>query len=117
MVTRREFLETAGTAAVLGGLASQGAAASPTQRKRLAIITTLFIEKSHGQHIGDRFIVGYPLRGKWHRPQMDVVAAYVDQKPAGDLSERRGENADSKFIRRSPRLFAAAAGSWPSTPC
>jgi hypothetical protein len=31
-------------------------------------------------------MVGYPVRGQWHRPSLDVVSAYVDQKPANDLS-------------------------------
>ncbi len=39
--------------------------------------------------MGDRFLVGYPLDGRWHRPAMDVVALYVDQKPEGDQSAAR----------------------------
>jgi hypothetical protein len=38
-----------------------------------------------------RFLVGYPLRGKWHSPGLDVVSAYVDQKPPNDLSRKRAE--------------------------
>jgi len=58
-------------------------------RKKLAIITTVWRYLSHAQHMGDRFLAGYPLRGRWHRPAMDVVALYVDQKPAGDQSVER----------------------------
>src|SRR5206468_3569716 len=29
--------------------------------------------------------------GKWHKPDMKVVALYVDQKPDGDLSAARGK--------------------------
>ena len=47
--------------------------------------------QSHAQHIGDRFIVGYPMAGEWHKPNMKVVSLYVDQKPAGDLSETRAK--------------------------
>src|SRR5438105_1105209 len=39
--------------------------------------------------MGERFLVGYPLKGKWHQPELDVVAAYVDQHPQNDLSRKR----------------------------
>ena len=39
----------------------------------------------------ERFLVGYPIEGRWHRPPFDVVAAYVDQKPENDLSRKRSE--------------------------
>jgi len=65
------------------------AAAQTGQPKRLAIITTIYRYLSHGQHMGDRFLVGYPLEGLWHRPDIKVVSLYVDQKPAGDLSSER----------------------------
>ena len=61
----------------------------PTQpRKRLAIVTTVWRYLSHAQHMGDRFLVGYPWEGRWHRPAIDVVALYVDQKPDDDQSAR-----------------------------
>src|SRR5438093_13383874 len=59
--------------------------------KRLAIVTTVYRYLSHAQHIGDRFLVGYPRAGRWHKPDMKVVALYVDQKPDGDLSTARGK--------------------------
>jgi hypothetical protein len=43
------------------------------------------------QHIADRFLVGYPLRGAWHRPDMKIVSLYVDQKPQGDQSQERAK--------------------------
>jgi hypothetical protein len=58
-------------------------------RKRMAIITTVWRYLSHAQHMGDRFLVGYPWEGKWHRPAIDVVALYVDQKPKDDQSSLR----------------------------
>ena len=58
--------------------------------KRVAIVTTVYRYLSHAQHIGDRFLVGYPRAGKWHKPDMKVVALYVDQKPEGDQSAARG---------------------------
>lgn len=60
-----------------------------TPRKRLAIVTTIWKYLSHAQHMGDRFLVGYPWKGRWHRPAMDVVSLYVDQRPEGDQSELR----------------------------
>jgi hypothetical protein len=83
MLTRREFLQTG---AVAAGLLASGAEAHP---KRIAIIATIYTYLSHGQHIGDRFIVGYPYAGAWHKPAMKVVSLYVDQKPEGDLSGER----------------------------
>ena len=59
--------------------------------QRLAVITTVYRYLSHGQHIADRFLIGYPREGQWHRPEMKVVSLYVDQKPKGDLSASRGE--------------------------
>ncbi len=60
-------------------------------RKRIAIITTLWKYLSHAQHMGDRFLVGYPWEGRWHNPPIDVVAVYADQKPAEDQSELRAK--------------------------
>jgi hypothetical protein len=78
MLTRREFLSSS--------------AAFPLAFERpvrIAIITTVYRYLSHGQHIGDRFLVGYPFAGGWHKPNVRVVSLYVDQKPEGDLSEER----------------------------
>src|SRR5579864_8611564 len=80
MLTRRELLKSA---------AALPLAAAEAQPKRVAIITTIFRLQSHGQHIGDRFIVGYPYAGAWHKPNTKVVSLYVDQKPDGDLSAER----------------------------
>ena len=56
---------------------------------RVAIIATVYHYLSHGQHFGDRFMVGYGYEGSWHRPDMQVVSMYVDQRPAGDQSVDR----------------------------
>jgi hypothetical protein len=82
MITRRTFLESAVVSAAAPALAQ-------TQPKRIAIITTVYRYLSHGQHIGDRFLIGYPFNGSWHKPEMKVVSLYVDQKPEGDLSQQR----------------------------
>jgi hypothetical protein len=79
MLTRRIFLQTPALAA----------AAQRTGPKRLAIVTTIYRYLSHGQHMGDRFLVGYPYGGAWRLPNIKVVSLYVDQKPEGDLSVER----------------------------
>lgn len=88
---RRTFLKAIGAgaaaAATAGPLPPRG---SPAPRKlRIAIVTTLWTYQSHAQHMGDRFLIGYPRQGRWHTPPIEVVSAYVDQKPAGDLSAER----------------------------
>jgi len=35
-----------------------------TARKKLAIITTEWRDRSHAWHMGERFLVGYPIKGK-----------------------------------------------------
>jgi hypothetical protein len=78
MLTRRHFLQAT------AGLAVRGA-----EPKRIAIIATIYRYLSHAQHMGDRFLVGYPYEGEWHKPNMKVVSLYVDQKPEGDQSQER----------------------------
>ena len=63
---------------------------NPTDKK-LALITTIWGWRSHANHMGERFLNGYPLNGKWHRPEIDVVSAYVDQRSEGDLSRQRAQ--------------------------
>jgi hypothetical protein len=91
MLTRREFI---GTAASLP-LAAAGTRAE-SKPVRVAIITTIYKYLSHGQHISDRFLVGYPIHGEWHKPNAKVVSLYVDQKPEGDLSAERAREFDFK---------------------
>ena len=62
--------------------------------KRIAIVATVYRYLSHAQHIGDRFLVGYPSDGAWHKPDMKVVSLYVDQKPDGDQSAARAKEFD-----------------------
>jgi hypothetical protein len=59
--------------------------------KRIAVVATVYRYLSHAQHIGDRFLVGYPRDGTWHKPDMKVVSLYVDQKPDGDQSGARAK--------------------------
>src|SRR5437016_10423422 len=86
MITRRTFVN-----ACSAGMAGTAVAADqPAQRRRrLAVITTEWRERSHAWHMAERFLHGYPIAGRWHRPPFDVVSAYVDQTPKNDLSRGR----------------------------
>ena len=57
--------------------------------RRMAVITTEWRYHSHAWHMAERFLVGYPSRGRWHTPALEVVSAYVDQFPEKDLSRQR----------------------------
>ncbi len=57
--------------------------------KRIAIIASIYRYLSHAQHMGDRFLIGYPLNGSWHKGDVEVVSLYVHQKPEGDQSGER----------------------------
>lgn len=101
MVSRRQFLHVSAAGVVSGALSSALTADSrpepqpstPAQpagaRKRLAVITTEWRYHSHAWHMAERFLVGYPVRGQWHQPGLQVVSAYVDQFPDNDLSRKR----------------------------
>jgi hypothetical protein len=91
MITRRDFLAAAAGAAALPLSAAFAEGPRSGQRKKMAIVTTEWRYGSHAWHMGDRFLVGYPLKGKWHQPELDVVAVYVDQHPENDLSRKRAE--------------------------
>ena len=90
MWNRRTFLGALGAGLVGASLASSQERAAE-KRKRLAVITTEWRYRSHAWHMAERFLVGYPKLGRWHHPPFDVVAAYVDQHPEGDLSLKRSE--------------------------
>lgn len=92
MPDRRSFLAAAGASLLAPALpAAVFAQASPTGPKRLAVVTTLWNYKSHAWHMAERFLHGYPRGGKWHQPPLQVVSAYVDQRPEGDLSGKRAD--------------------------
>jgi hypothetical protein len=89
MICRRTFLGVA-----CAGLMSPPLTWPEAQvqvRWKMAIVTTEWRFLSHAQHMGDRFLVGYPMNGQWHKPRLDVASLYVDQTPEGDLSKKRAE--------------------------
>jgi hypothetical protein len=63
----------------------------------MAIVTTEWRFRSHAWHMGERFLVGYPIRGRWHQPPLQVVSAYIDQFPKGDLSQQRAKEFGFKI--------------------
>jgi hypothetical protein len=89
--SRRDFLATvaAGVSATATGLPAF--AAEATRPRRLAVVTTEWRYHSHAWHMAERFLNGYPVKGRWHRPPLQVVSAYVDQTPANDLSRDRAK--------------------------
>ena len=93
MLSRRSFLSTLGAAGAGAVCVPQLFAAErpATPRKKLAVITTEWRYHSHAWHMAERFLVGYPLEGRWHHPPFEVVSAYVDQFPENDLSRKRSE--------------------------
>jgi hypothetical protein len=58
-------------------------------RPKLAAVTTVYRKYSHTQHIVDRYLEGYGWNGTHHHPEMDLIALYVDQVGADDLSRDR----------------------------
>lgn len=88
MFNRREFLGRLSAGLAAGPMAA-AAESGQSNRRRLAVVTTEWRYHSHAWHMAERFLVGYPVNGRWHQPPLDVVAVYVDQEPENDLSRRR----------------------------
>src|SRR5918995_1532276 len=88
MLSRRTFVGAVGAGAVTAA-AARGE--DPARRRSIAVITTEWRERSHAWHMAERFLHGYPMNGRWHRPPFEVVSAYVDQTPKNDLSRQRAK--------------------------
>jgi hypothetical protein len=95
MPSRRSFLATSAALAATRLVRADDPKAGP--RRKLAVLTTEWRYHSHAWHMAERFLHGYPSEGRWHRPPIDVVAAYVDQFPKGDLSRQRAEEFGFKI--------------------
>lgn len=87
MLSRRSFLAASG----LGLAATTWGAETAAPRRKLAVVTTEWRYHSHAWHMAERFLMGYPHQGQWHRPPFDVVSAYVDQYPENDLARQRAQ--------------------------
>jgi hypothetical protein len=88
MINRRTFVGSVGAGVAACSIAAAG---DQPRRRRLAVVTTVWRERSHAWHMAERFLHGYPDCGRWHRPAFEVVSAYVDQTPRGDLSQARAK--------------------------
>jgi len=90
--SRRDFLTSvaAGLSCAASGLPALAAPAAQ-RPKRLAVVTTEWRSHSHAWHMAERFLNGYPVKGRWHRPPLEVVSACVDQTPEKDLSRDRAK--------------------------
>jgi hypothetical protein len=97
MISRRTFVSTVGAGAL--GASLTAADPKPTGRRKLAVVTTEWRDRSHAWHMAERFLHGYPVEGKWHRPPIEVVSAYVDQIPKNDLSRQRAQEFGFKIHR------------------
>ncbi len=95
MISRRAFLGTA--AAGLATAGSPPPLAADTPKKKLAVVTNVWTYHSHAWHMAERFLHGYPVEGRWHHPPFEVVSAYVDQTPDGDLSRDRAKESGFKL--------------------
>jgi len=124
MITRRSFLGSA------AGLAlAPGVRAAEPARKKLAVVTNIWNYRSHAWHMAERFLHGYPIGGAWRHPPFEVVSAYVDQKPDGDLSAARAKEFGftiyptvEEALRRGGKSLAVDAvlvigehGTYPKT--
>ena len=100
MFDRRKFLQTSGAGAAIGPwtltdrlradlIQTAKEKSSSAGKKRVAVVATVWTYLSHAQHMCDRMLVGYPHRGSWHFPDLQIVSLYVDQKPDGDQSDLR----------------------------
>lgn len=90
IMQRRRFLQTS----ALGSMAAMlpGSQAEPVpEQKRLAVVTTVWRNRSHAWHMAERFLHGYPIKGRWHMPPFKVVSAYIDQFPEGELGRARAK--------------------------
>jgi hypothetical protein len=94
MISRRRFLGySAAASAVLGQRARPGAAQSPTGSSRpvrLAVIGSSYHYGSELQTFADRFLVGYPIDGDWHIPNVKVVSMFVEAAPRPAAARAEG---------------------------
>ena len=91
MLGRRRFLGAlaGATAAPLTSPVASIRDGTSQPKRRQAGVTTEWRYASHDGHMAERFLAGYPLQVKWHEPGLELVSAYVDQRPANDLSRQR----------------------------
>jgi hypothetical protein len=83
MITRRRFVgySALGSSMLAYPPLVRAAFAQDAQRPiRLAVLGSTYTLGSNLQTIADRFLVGYPFEGDWHKPNVQVVSLYVDER-------------------------------------
>src|SRR5438105_3004033 len=55
--------------------------------RRIAAITTTYFKYSHADDIITKFIEGYGVVGRIHRPHCQVVSLYIEQMPNTDIGQ------------------------------
>ena len=111
MITRRRFVgySALGSSMLAYPPLMRSAFAQDAQPPiRLAILGSTYSLGSDLQTIADRFLVGFPFEGDWHKPNVQVVSLYVDERI------RRASAAPNEFqlaIAGKTRLRAQ-----PETP-
>ena len=91
--------------------------------KRIAVVTTIYKYLSHAQHMADRFLVGYPHEGRWHKPDMQIVSLYVDQTDQDGIYSKPVNDSRTPRLRGYMRTGADGRyeyatikpGSYPNT--
>ncbi len=73
-----------------------------SDRPKIAAVSTVYHKYSHTQHIVDRFLEGYGWNGRHHRPEMDLVALYVDEVNPDPKADRPDLSRDREA--RFPQL-------------
>ncbi len=128
MLTRRRFVGYSALSSAMLACPSwlrSGFGQTPRAAQRplrLAILGSVYHFGSNLQTIGDRFLVGYPLEGDWHMPNVQVVSVYVDQRVrktnAAPTEFQRMMNGKVKDFTKSrsghPPIAQSAQESSPS---
>ena len=88
-ISRRTLLSLAGTATA-GTLWQPQSAMSlerkPNTRTKVAVVLTIFYERSHAHVLLENFLMPYLFNGKETDSGVDIVSFYVDQFPANDMA-------------------------------
>ena len=93
-MNRRDFLSATAATTLAGSLlADELPRSTPPKRdkeptRKLAVVATAYYYLSHAYHICGRFLNGYLKHGKYYFPDFQISGVYVEQKKAGDLSQR-----------------------------
>jgi hypothetical protein len=89
-LTRRELFGIP-AALALAGTAHPGTALA-AERKKIAVVTTIYNPGSHSAWLAGGLLEGYDYNGKWLDPRVQIVSMYTDQVPDNDMSREMAAN-------------------------